>query len=271
MILWQSAKTGQWWWDNTVGSEDIAGAGWTRDSDSINYWLTPDCSASRTGAGQPTSGHCRPGSSPAHWSPRPSQRGQPVRWLAVVSHVLTVDWLWPGTSPTNTRPTSSPARTERGVWAAVLWWCANSHIVTVSSANIVLSTSLSRAPNKPTAKKPLLLSSPLSQHCSEPDCVGCCETQQISNWGYCGHPAGWRSRQDSWLGQLHPTPCTSLGCGCPAPSCLTHEVPRRRRWSDDGLPPSQPHGHVPRPRHQHHGLEEHQPGRYSWEWSRAAC
>ena len=76
----------------------------------------------------------------------------------------------------------------------------------------------------------------------------------------CSAPWGWARCQDSWLGELRPAPRSAGRCR----PLRRHEVPRggeRGRGRDGRLPPPQPDGHVPGPRHQHYGLEEHEPGK----------
>ena len=94
--------------------------------------------------------------------------------------------------------------------------------------------------------------------CDMWDCLHPLSTQ-------CSAPRGLARCQDSWLGELRPAP-RSAGRRSPL---RRHEVPRggeRGRGRDGRLPPPQPDGHVPRPRHQHHGLEEHQPGKKMPGW-----
>ena len=94
--------------------------------------------------------------------------------------------------------------------------------------------------------------------CDMWDCLHPLSTQ-------CSAPRGLARCQDSWLGELRPAP-RSAGRRSPL---RRHEVPRggeRGRGRDGRLPPPQPDGHVPRPRHQHHGLEEHQPGKKRPGW-----
>ena len=173
MAISQNRPILEWWWDN------ICERVWRHCSgDSINYWLTP-------GYSQPTGRTLRTQTAAPGLAqpigPSLSQRGQPVRWLVVVSHVLTVLTLSCGGSISAAQlclqdhrafTNQHPAGLSGHNWArTVISVSANSHYITVSSANIVLSLS-------PLPRSHCCTFSPLqdSDKCSSS-----------------GHPGGWRS------------------------------------------------------------------------------
>ena len=95
MAISQNRPILEWWWDN------ICVRVWRHFSgDSLNYWLTPDCSTVHWARTQRTD--CRPGSGRAHWShlqPAGSARtlvGCHVARasLGCVDSVLWRDYLW---------------------------------------------------------------------------------------------------------------------------------------------------------------------------------
>ena len=253
MILWQSAKSGvirgqiintpAW-----AGARPRAGEGWCRRPLWCRYWRGHGTrprgrtAARPRAAGQWGEGRVRgpPGWSAARTRPAPAP-------ATTHSEIVKLGWAglgWAGLGWAG-RVTWRAAARHRAAAGRPAGWVVRCVVRGGDGWEQHQSTAV-----------------PLVTSTSSPVCSHLC----VSVSSRLCPPPGGSSGQDSRVGRLHPAPLAPRPRPRGAPGQRPHhEVPRGGgepggRGRDGRLPPPQPDGHVPGPRHQHHGLEEHEPG-----------